>query len=70
MNFDRGKERLFGLEEIWEENEREESEDVREAMETAIVKALFYPSLSLCISWESVQSGMDQGGEAEASVRG
>lgn len=53
MSFGRSKERLFGLEEIWEENERDDNEDVREATETAIVEALWCPSLF------SVRGGVD-----------
>lgn len=37
MDFDLGKARLFGWWEMREENEREEREDVREAIETAII---------------------------------
>lgn len=40
MDFDLGKARLFGWWEMPEENEREESEDVREAIETAIIPSL------------------------------
>lgn len=40
-SFGRLTERLFGLEEIWEEKERDESEDEREDTETAIVEELY-----------------------------
>lgn len=35
-DFDRVKNRPFGFREIWEENEREEREDVRDEIESAI----------------------------------
>lgn len=37
MDFERGRERLFGLCDTLEENEREATEDAREAIETAIL---------------------------------